>query len=108
MYAWYGFDGSTEMLLIARNGAFAASESSRVNVTALAGSASAFAEMKTRPRVVAAHSVELSVDVREIQPRLPPLRLPRADDVSENPSSGTQSPHCTVKSPVNSLQCWSR
>src|SRR5437763_15109464 len=108
MYAWFGFAGSTEMLLIGRPGEFAASVTSRVNVTALAGSASAFYEMKTRPRIVAAHNVELSLVVRLIQPIAPPLRVPRVDEVSVAPSSNAQSPHCTRKSTVNSLQGWSR
>src|SRR5258708_32547591 len=109
MYAWFAFAGSTEMLEIGRPGEFAARLSSRVHVRADAGSASAFFEMKTRPRVVAAHNVELSLDARETQPTLPPPRVPRAGFlvVSDRPSSATQSPHCTVKSPVNSLQCWS-
>jgi hypothetical protein len=49
------------MLLIARFGAFASSRSILVNVTALAGSASAFFETKRRPVVVAA-CVELSLE----------------------------------------------
>src|SRR5436853_3839219 len=108
MYAWFGLAGSIEILDTARPGALAASVSSRVNVTALAGFASAFFEMKTRPVVVAAHSVELSLVVRLIQPMDPPLRLPRLDEVNEAPSRGCQSPHTTLKSPLNSLQCWSR
>src|SRR6476469_7714328 len=108
MYAWLGFVGSMEILDTARFGEFGADKSHRVNVTVLAGSASAFFEMKTRPVVVDAHSVELSAVVRLIQPMAPPLRVPRLAEVNETPSSGTQSPHCTVKSPVNSLQCWSR
>src|SRR2546430_13652400 len=112
MYAWFGFAGSTEMLLIGLPGEFAASVSRRVNVTALAGSASALLEMKTRPRVVAAQSVELSLGAREIQLTLPPPRVPRAVFVvvSESPSSVTQSPHVVpvVNVPVNSLQFESR
>src|SRR5438034_4008176 len=121
MYAWFGFAGSTEMLLIGRPGEFAASVSSRVNVTALAGSASAFFETKTRPKVVAAHSVLLSLGARDTQPTRPPLRTfpygqPTFDveHVSRPPEFGlpsfTQSPHVYVggKSPVNSLQCDSK
>src|SRR6266404_8097700 len=108
MYAWFEFAGSTEMLLIGRPGEFAASVSSLVNVTALAGSASAFFEMKTRPRGVAAQRVELSLVARLTQLIWPPARVPRELVVSDRPSSVTQSPHCTVKSPVNSLQCWSK
>src|SRR5215469_1713166 len=96
------------MLLIGRLGAFGSSVSSRVNVTELAGSASAFFEMKRRPRVVDAQSVELSAVVRLIQPTLPPERVPRALVVNDRPSVVTQSPHCTLKSPVNRLQCRSR
>src|SRR6266480_661746 len=96
------------MLLIGRFGEFVSSESRRVNVTALAGAASAFFEMNRRPVVVEAQSVELSLEVRLIQPTAPPLRAPRVDEVSVAPSRSSQSPHCTVKSPVNSLQCWSR
>src|SRR5207245_10666759 len=62
------------MLLIGRPGEFDASESMRVNVTALAGSAFAFCEMNTRPRVVAAHMTESLLGAREIQPTLPALR----------------------------------
>src|SRR5438874_12362594 len=110
MYAWFGFAGSTEMLLIGRPGEFAASVSSRVNVTALAGSASAFFEMKTRPRGVAAQRVELSLVARLTQATWPPARVPRELVVSDKPSIGTQSPHVYVagKSPVNSLQCDSK
>src|SRR5947208_576374 len=108
------------MLLIARLGAFASSVSRRVNITALAGSAFAFFEMNRRPVVVEAHNVELSAEVRLIQPTEPPLRVApyvhvfvvvvahvSRPFVDASPSC-TQSPHCTVKSPVNSLQCWSR
>ena len=108
------------MLLIARFGAFASSVSILVNVTALAGSAFAFFETKRRPVVVAAQAVELSAVVRLIQPTAPPLRVApyvhvfvvvvahvSRPFVDASPSC-TQSPHCTVKSPVNWLQCWSR
>ena len=96
------------MLLIERFGELASSVSSLVNVTALAGSASAFFEIKSRPVWVEAQRVEVSLFVRLIQPTAPPLRVPRVDEVSVAPSRNSQSPHCTVKSPVNSLQCWSR
>src|SRR5262249_15536756 len=82
----------------------------RVNDTALAGSASAFFETKRRPRTVAAHSVELSLGARLIQPTLPPARVPRADDVSDGSPSFSQSPHTVpaVNVPVNRLQFESR
>ena len=51
-----------------------ASSSSRVQVTALAGSAATFFEMKTRPTVVAAHAVDVSAVVRSIAPVAPHLR----------------------------------
>src|SRR5438132_13327525 len=95
------------MLLIGRFGEFVSSESSRVKVTALAGVASAFFEMNSRPVVVEAHKVELSAEVRLTQLMAPPLRAPREDGVSVAPSRSSQSPHGAVKSPVNSLQCWS-
>jgi hypothetical protein len=63
------------MLETARAGELPASESSRVNVTAVAGSAFAFFEMNTRPVVVAAHSVVLSPGARETQLTLPPARV---------------------------------
>src|SRR4029077_3193915 len=98
------------MLLIGRPGEFVASVSRRVNVTALAGSAPAFFEMKRRPRGVAAQRVELSVVARLTQVICPPPRVPRELVVSDNTSSATQSPHVYVagKSPVNSLQCDSK
>src|SRR6266508_3856954 len=107
------------MLETNRFGSFAASVSSRVNVTEVAGSASAFFEMKTRPVVVAAHSVDVSPGARSTATTLPPARSepyghvgvasaalehvsrPAAD---ESPSA-CQSPHCTLKSPVQRLQC---
>src|SRR5438046_1747693 len=108
------------MLLIARFGEVASSESSRVNVTALAGSASPFFEMNSRPVVVEAHNVEVSLFVRLIQPTAPPLRVApyvhvfvvvvahvSRPFVDASPSC-TQSPHCIVKSPVNRLQWVSR
>src|SRR6266496_3431373 len=119
MYAWFGFIGSTEILLIGRPGEFVASVSILLNVTVVSGSASAFFETKTRPKVVAAHNVLLSLGARDTQPTRPPLRLSvygqpvfAVEHVKRPPEFGlpslTQSPHCTVKSPVNRLQCWSR
>src|SRR5438876_12099205 len=100
--------GSIEMLLIARFGELASRPSILVNVTALAGSATAFLETKRRLVVVEAQSVELSLFVRLIQPTAPPERLPRELVVSDKPSSATQSPHCAGGgggyAPVNSLQ----
>jgi hypothetical protein len=53
------------------------SVSRRVYVTELAA-ASAFLEMKTRPTVVAAHKVPVSLKTREIAATLPPDReVPR-------------------------------
>src|SRR5689334_18322320 len=96
------------MLLIARFGELESRPSIRVNVTALAGAISAFFETKRRPCVVAAHSVELSADVRLIQPMAPPLRLPREDEVSVALSRNSQSPQRVANVPVNSLQTESR
>src|SRR5712691_6645465 len=93
------------MLETNRFGSFAANESSRVNVTPLAGSAPAFFEMKTRPVEVAAQSVDVSLDARSTATTSPPARSPNVADVSVGPPSGCQSPHGTVKSPVHSLQC---
>src|SRR5258707_12735153 len=95
------------MLLIGRFGVVEVSI--RLKTTA-AAAAFAFFETKSRPRVVDAHSVELSPEPRASQPTLPPLRLPRAEVVSDKPSTVTQSPHVKVsgKSPVNSLQCDSK
>src|SRR5205809_5082272 len=121
MYAWFAFIGSTEMLLIGRPGEFVASVSILLNVTVVCGSASAFFETKTRPKVVAAHNVLLSLGARDTQPTRPPLRkFPygqpgfAVEHVSRPPEFGlpsfTQSPHVYVggKSPVNSLQCDSK
>src|SRR5579864_312576 len=105
MYAWLGLAGSTAMPLMNRPGAAAEVLSMRVNDTELAGSASAFLEMNTRPAVVAAHKVEVSPVPRATAATLPPERLPNAPLVNVTAPSGAQSPHCTVKSPVNSLQC---
>src|SRR5919198_959433 len=93
------------MLETNRFGLFGASESSRVNVTEAAGSASAFFEMKTRPLDVAAQSVELSPPPLSTATTSPPSRPPKVADVSNGPPGGCQSPHWTVKSPVHSLQC---
>src|SRR6476620_4084232 len=108
------------MLLIARFGEVGSSESSRVNVTALAGSASAFFETKRRPVVVAAQTVELSAVVRLIQPTEPPLRVApyvhvfvvvvahvSRPFVDASPS-WIQSPQRVANVPVNSLQTESR
>src|SRR6185295_9767750 len=92
------------MLLTKRLGSLAASESSRVHVTADAGSASTFFEMKTRPVVVAAHAVEPSPEVRSIAAMLPPARSPQAALVSRDVPSSAQSPHVSAKVPVHSLQ----
>src|SRR5207247_2951834 len=94
------------MELTKRLGSFDASESSRVNDTELAGSASAFFDTKTRPVAVAAQSVDVSLGARSTATTSPPARSPYVADVSAGPPSGCQSPHWTVKSPVHSLQCW--
>jgi hypothetical protein len=86
-------------------GLFVASESSRTNATELAGSASAFDVMNTRPFVVAAHSVDVSVVARSTAAIAPPARSPQPAAVRAGEPSATQSPHGTVKSPVSSLQC---
>src|SRR5690348_3432558 len=98
------------MLLIGRGGEFASRLSSRVNVTEPGGVMSAFFEMKRRPVVVEAQSVEVSLDVRLIQPMAPPLRLPRVAEVSVALSRNTQSPQVFAGTnvPVNSLQTESR
>src|SRR5712691_10911207 len=54
---------------------------------------------------VAAQSVDVSDGARSTAATSPPARLPNADEVNAGPPSGCQSPHCTVKSPVHSLQC---
>ena len=77
----------------------------RVNTTEAFGSASALCEMKTRPVLVAAHNVVLSAAVLCTAATAPPAKVPSACAVSEVAPIVTQSPHCTVKSPVNSLQC---
>src|SRR2546425_506845 len=119
MNAWFALAGSTEILDTARAGVFDAVESILVNATAAGLAASAFFEMKTRPVVVAAHSVELSLVARESQLTLPPERLVpyvqapwpafAGEHVSRPLAVGSpsldQSPHCTAKSPVNRLQC---
>src|ERR1700682_22175 len=83
--------------------------SSRVKDTEAAGSASALREMKTRPLLVAAHSVEVSDEARATAVTAPPNRgsSGEAFAVSLGPPSGTQSPQVTPrgKSPVHSLQC---
>ena len=55
--AWFGFAGSTAIPLTKRPGEFAASESSRVNVTLPGVGSFAFDEMNTRPVPVATHIV---------------------------------------------------
>src|SRR5947207_838933 len=77
----------------------------RFHVTADAGSASTFFEMKTRPLVVAAHDVEVSPAVRSIAAMLPPERSPQVALVSRTAPSSAQSPQVTAKSPVHVLQC---
>src|SRR5215469_7767154 len=112
------------MLLIARFGELASSVSILLNVTAVSGVASAFFETNRRPVVVAAHSVELSADVRLSQPTLPPERVvpyvqaacAGGAQVSRPLDVGLpkriQSPHCCGGgggyAPVNSLQKKSR
>ena len=81
------------MLLTNRPGMVAESSSRRVHETALAGSASTFFEMKTRPVVVAAHALDVSAVVRSIAAMLPPARLPQAAFVSRVGPSSAQSPH---------------
>src|SRR5262245_3902385 len=93
------------MLLTKRFGVVASS-SSRVQLTELAGSASALDEMNTRPVVVAAQAVDVLAAVRSTCPTPPPARLPQKADVSRLGPSSSQSPQVTEKSPVHSLQCW--
>src|ERR1700690_426258 len=77
----------------------------RVNVTDVFVSASALCEMKMRPVLVAAQSVEVSEAVRWTAATAPPAHVPRLDDVNAVEPIDTQSPHSTVKSPKNSWQC---
>src|SRR5215831_1869762 len=93
------------MLLTNRLGV-TASSSRRVKVTALAGSASAFLVMNTRPVVVATHIVELSAVVRPIAPTAGPARSPHAALVSGVGPSRSKSPHSlpVCELPVHSLQ----
>src|SRR5262245_65417702 len=70
-----------------------ASSSSRVHVTELAGSASAFFEMKTRPVVVAAQAVEVSPVVRSIAAAAGPARSPQNAEVNGFAPSFSQSAH---------------
>src|SRR5262245_54412557 len=94
IHAWFASSGSTVRPVGYRSGSFAESESRRMNVTALAGSASAFDEMNTRPFVVAAHSVDVSEAVRSTIAIAPPARsVPQPFPVSEVGPSGSQSPH---------------
>src|SRR5262245_17757805 len=92
------------MLLTNRPGELAESSSSRVQDTALAGSASTFFEMNTRPVVVAAHAEEESATVRSTAATFPPARLPKAAFVSLVGPSSAQSPQTAVNVPVHSLQ----
>ena len=64
------------MPLMKRFGSFAASESRRVNVTAVEGSAAAFFVMNSRPVEVAAHSVPVSEGARAMRASVPPARSP--------------------------------
>jgi hypothetical protein len=89
----------------------------RVSTTSSGFAAFALCETKMRPSVVLAHSVPLSAVERCTQLMRPPRRVP-AENVGEcvkselspycAPPMVTQSPHCDAKSPVRSLQCWSR
>src|SRR6266508_4571096 len=85
-----GFVGLTKTPVTNRPGSAVDSESSLVNVTALAGSASAFAEMKTRPVVVAAHNVDVFDGARSTAATAPPARSPHAASVSRVGPSSTQ------------------
>src|SRR6266542_7146338 len=97
------------MLLTKRPGSFVARPSRRTNVTLLAGSASAFVEMKTRSVVVAAQSVLVSPRVRASAATLPPDRSPRAEVARVEVSSFTQSPQAGLAAEVvNSGQFASR
>src|ERR687898_1789724 len=82
-----------------------ASSSSRVHVTAEAGSALMFLEMKTRPVVVAAQPVDASAVDRSIAETAGPALSPHAASVRRTAPSSAQSPQTTVKSPVQVLQC---
>src|SRR5262245_27574396 len=92
------------MELTNRPGVAAESSSIRVQVTALAGSASTFFEMKTRPVVVAAHALDESAVVRSMAATFPPARLPQAALVKRGAPSSAQSPHVSANVPVHSLQ----
>ena len=63
--------------------------SRRVNATEVLGSASAFWEMKTRPVLVAAHSVEVSL--RSVEPQPPPLQ-PRCPAPCQSASDADRHP----------------
>src|ERR1700687_1069215 len=98
------------MLLTNRFGEFAASESSRVQVTEAAGP-SAFLEMNTRPVPVAAQSVPVSPDARATCAMKFPALVPRALLVRSpaDPPSSTQSPQVALApSVMNSGQFASR
>jgi hypothetical protein len=74
IHAWFGSVGSMEIPLTNRPGV--EDVSIRVNVTPVAGSALAFFETKTRPVVVAAQRVELSLRARSTAATKPPARVP--------------------------------
>ena len=64
MNARFGFVGSIAMPVTKRCGSMADKVSRRLNVTVVAGSASALREIKTRPVCVAAHNVVASAVAR--------------------------------------------
>src|SRR6202035_6039284 len=104
------------MLLTKRCGAAGERVAMRVKVTDVDGLASAFFETKTRPVVVAAHSVELSAMVRSVAATTPPARVPSAAAVRSpgwlgpaGPPSATQSPQAgSLAKVMNSGQLASR
>ena len=88
-----------------RPGEVAESSSSRVQETLDAGSASTSFVMKTRPVVVAAHSVDVSAVVRAIAAIAGPARSPQKASVSGFGPSRSQSPQVpNGPVPVHSLQ----
>src|SRR4051812_39695667 len=94
IHAWLGLAGSTEIPETNRCGSLAASESIRVNEAAAALTASAFLDTKTRPVLVAAHSVDVSLVARSVAAIVPPARSPNAALIScvvaAGPPSGSQ------------------
>src|SRR4051794_38759329 len=98
------------MPLTKRGGSTSDIVSIRVSSTELGSAASALLETNTRPVLVAAQSVELSVVARSFAATIPPARSPSVSDVSrpfvDGSPSGCQSPQVPCWSPVNSLQCW--